>query len=362
MEIKIRREYGIALHYQIRKEIEKLIKREDFTSIPLPQEEKLAEKFKVSRGTVRRAISDLVNQGLLYRIPGKGTFVNKKSLSIEKITIFSPWHLHPEPEIAQNTYEDILLSALRNTIVGRNFSLILKNFEKEEIEFVNVTKESAGIIILNPKRNQKEIVDRISKFSLPSVFIGANLRRKDVNYVTVDNRNGTRKAVEYLIKLGHKKIFFIIGSGSLNSYDNWERYEAFKEICEEKKISFEIKILEKANWREEILKFIEEINKKKNFPDGIITPNVTISLYVMEGIKKIKKKIPHDLSLISFDDFPICEHLNPPLTTISQPIKLLAEKGFEILLEKINNPETKPKQIILPTELISRNSCKERRW
>mgnify|MGYP000116422167 CR=1 FL=1 len=358
METKIKREYGISLHYKIRKEIEKFIKENEFKDEMLPPEEEIAKKFKVSRGTVRRAILDLVNQGILYRIPGKGTFINKKTLSIEKITIFSPWHIHKEPEIAQNTYEDVLLRELRKNILKNGYTLILKNLEKEEIEFTETTKESNGIIILNPRRNEEEIINRVSKFSIPSVFIGANLKRDDVNYVCVDNKNGIRQAVEYLISLGHKYLFFI--GGSPESYDTYERYEAFINICEEENIKHREIIFESnLDWKKELEKFIFKIIKEKELPDGFITGGITLSLYLIEAVKKAGKSLPDDFSLIGFDDFPICSHLNPPLTTIYQPIEKLAEIGFKILCESMKGKKEK-RQIILDTKLIIRKSVKRR--
>lgn len=358
MKMKIKREYGISLHYQIRKEIEKYIKENDFNDKPIPQEEKLAKIFNVSRGTVRRAILDLVNQGVLYRIPGKGTFVNKRTLSIEKITILSPWHLHKDPEIAQNSYEDILMRELRKIVIKSGYTIILRDFDREEIEFIGITKESSGIIILNPTKNHEEIINRMSKFKIPVVFIGANLERNDLNYVAVENKSGIRQAIDYLISLNHKYLFFI--GGSPESYDTYERYEEFIDYCKKKKVKSDAVIIEShLNWEKEVEKIVYEYYENKNLPDAFITGGITLSLYLMDAVKKIKKKIPDDLSLIGFDDFPICSHLNPPLTTIFQPIDLLAKTGFELLEKRIKNPFLKPKQIILPTKLIIRNSCKK---
>jgi len=359
MNMKIKREYGISLHYKIRKEIEKLLKEENFKDKIIPPEEEIAERFKVSRGTVRRAIFDLVNQGVLYRIPGKGTFINNKQLSIEKITVFSPWYFHNESEISQNTYEDILLRELRKEATKNGYTILLKNWQKEEIEYAEVTKESSGIIVLNPKRNDNELINRLSKYSIPSVVIGANLERKDINYVASDNKGGMRQAVEYLISLGHKNIFFI--GGSIESHDTYERYEEFMNYCKKRKIQHNEVILESNfDWSKEVEKILEENLKEKNLATAFITGGITLSLYLIDALKKADKKIPDDISLIGFDEFPICSHITPPLTTIYQPIELLAKKGFEILEEEKKKKNKKRKQVILETKLIIRESVKRR--
>jgi len=351
----LEREYGISLHYKIRKEIEKFISQGNFKNHRLPAEEELTKKFKVSRGTVRRAMFDLVHQGVLYRVPGKGTFVNPKTLSIERITIFSPWRIEEEREVMKGTYVDVLLTELRKVTLKRRYSLVLKNLERKEIEFAEISKESAGIIILNPNRNDREMINRVSKFSLPCVFIGANLERKDLNYVAIDNKGGIRKAIEYLVSLGHRSLFFV--GGSPETYDTNERYEAFVNYCEEKNIKHaEAMIKSNTDWRKEVESILFELSRKKNLPDGFITGGLHLTLYLAEAAGK---RIPDEFSLIGFDDFPLFSFLHPPVTTIYQPVGKLARKGFEILVENIGGKRGK-KQVILETELRVRESVKRR--
>ena len=357
METDIKRKYGVSLHYQIRLKIEEFLKNSDFLSKPFPPEEKLAELFGVSRGTIRRALTDLVNQGVLYRIPGKGTFLNKKTLSTEKITIFSPWSFHKEPNLIDNTYEDVLLRALRKKAIANNFTLILKNLCEEEIEFLNTTKESIGMIVMNPKRNQKEIIKRIPAISIPAIVIGANLKRKDIDYVASDNENGMKKAIDYLISLGIKNLFFI--GGSPESFDTYERLESFKKICKEKMIKYDFVVFgSDTNWKDETINLIKTLYEK-GLPEGFITGGINLSLHLYEGLKMVNKEIGKDISVVGFDDFPICRILSPQLTCISQPLELMAEKAIELLIEKIKNSNKEKKQIILPTELVIRNSCKK---
>ncbi len=359
IETKIKRENGISLHYQIRKEIEKILKKSNFSSSPLPPEEKLAEMFGVSRGTIRRVLSDLVNQGTLHRIPGKGTFVNKRILSTERVTIFSPWSLK-EPEIVHNPYGDVLLRGLSSSAAEKGFTLILKDLNRGEIEFSNATKESAGIVILNLRRSQKDITERIASFSIPVVVIGANLKRNDINYVAADNYGGIKEAVEYLISIGCKRLFFL--GGNPDSYDTEERVNAFKKICKENLIDYGVKILENdIDWKEGTIKIMEELYRKGNLPDAFISGGIGVSLHIYEGAEKIGKEIGKDISFVGFDDFPICKFLSPPLTVISQPIELLAKEGLKLLEERIRSNYREKKQIILPTRLIIRKSCKGRR-
>ncbi|MCM8818359.1 MAG: substrate-binding domain-containing protein [Candidatus Omnitrophica bacterium] len=167
-----------------------------------------------------------------------------------------------------------------------------------------------------------------------------------------------KKAIDYLISLGIKNLFFI--GGSPESFDTYERLESFKKICKEKMIKYDFIVFgSDTNWKDETINLTKTLYKK-GLPEGFITGGINLSLHLYEGLKMINKKIGKDISVVGFDDFPICRILSPQLTCISQPLELMAEKAIELLVRKIKNNDEEKKQIVLPTELIIRNSCKRR--
>jgi DNA-binding LacI/PurR family transcriptional regulator len=80
------------------------------------------------------------------------------------------------------------------------------------------------------------------------------------------------------------------------------------------------------------------------------------------AIKCIEDKglsVPHDISVIGFDNVPTGEFISPGLTTISQPCYELAEKAAKMLLEQIAKPSLPPRKVLLPCELVVRGSTTE---
>jgi LacI family transcriptional regulator len=89
-------------------------------------------------------------------------------------------------------------------------------------------------------------------------------------------------------------------------------------------------------------------------PTAIFAYSDTQAFGVLRAAEELGIQIPHDLSLIGYDDIEIAEYLQ--LTTIRQQLLESGRKGASLLLEAINNPQNKPREIVLPTKLIQRHT------
>jgi DNA-binding LacI/PurR family transcriptional regulator len=78
----------------------------------------------------------------------------------------------------------------------------------------------------------------------------------------------------------------------------------------------------------------------------------------LHAAKRLKLRVPEDVSIIGFDNISVSSMVDPPLTTIDQPVSEIGYQSCELLIEKINNPIIPPKRIFLETELIVRESTK----
>jgi LacI family transcriptional regulator len=76
----------------------------------------------------------------------------------------------------------------------------------------------------------------------------------------------------------------------------------------------------------------------------------------MRAIQEAGLTIPEDIAIVGFDDIPSAATSNPPLTTIRQPISRTGSIAAEMLIDIIEHPETQPRRVVLPTELVIRSS------
>ena len=94
----------------------------------------------------------------------------------------------------------------------------------------------------------------------------------------------------------------------------------------------------------------------KSRPDAFVCRNDPLAAQLLQTLGTLGFKVPDKVRVAGFDDAKIAKLLNPPLTTIRQPVKLLAETAVESLLQRIRNPDLAPRAILLDAQLVVRSS------
>ena len=92
-------------------------------------------------------------------------------------------------------------------------------------------------------------------------------------------------------------------------------------------------------------------------PDAVFVASDTMALGALRAIHEAGLTAPHDIAIVSFDDLPPATIAKPALTTIHQPVHAFGVKAVEMLLDVIKNGPTPPRQVVMETKLIVRESC-----
>ena len=95
----------------------------------------------------------------------------------------------------------------------------------------------------------------------------------------------------------------------------------------------------------------------RELPRAIVCANDQTALGVMSALRKHGIGVPGQVAVTGFDDIPLARHLRTPLTTVRQPIKQLGTTAFDVLYSMLNREPLAARDILLPTELIRRESC-----
>jgi PAS domain S-box-containing protein len=191
--------------------------------------------------------------------------------------------------------------------------------------------------------------------SIPLISIG--LSDDGLYSVTVDNKEGIKSAVSHLIK-SHKskKIAFI--RGPEKNPESQLRFEAFEEEMKMQGLAIDPALVVSGNFLENSGEeaVVTLLEKRKCSFDAIIASNDNMAVGAMKELSKRNIRIPEDVALIGFDNLVGSEYMVPALTTIRQPLYEQGKKALEIAVDILERGET-PKEIVLPTELVIRNSC-----
>lgn len=173
-----------------------------------------------------------------------------------------------------------------------------------------------------------------------------------VTYVGADTNEGMRLAVSYLKQLGHRKVGYL--SGDLNSYIYQKRYQAFFDALREVEMPEENSFAGCAY--QETVCLDEHLPRLlKKGCTAIVCSHDTLAEAVMGRCREMGVPIPEEISIVGFDDLPLCETTEPPLTTIRQNRTELGKSAFCALDSQMEGVPLST--FLLHTELVKRRSC-----
>ena len=201
-----------------------------------------------------------------------------------------------------------------------------------------------GIIMITGSSEFENLISNIPTLTLDRKSANPS------NNITIisDNEQGIRIGSEYLIERGCKHILYL---GSKDNQPAVVREQAFEKIMKEHGTKYQICEFERMTDQEKDALF------GKGF-DGVFAWNDIIAIEFMNYAMQRNVRIPEDIQLVGYDNIKISEWVNPGLTTISQPIKEMADLASQYIIELIQDGIKPPKETVLPNTLVVRKTTK----
>lgn len=263
-------------------------------------------------------------------------------------------------------FYSVIAKSVEDTANKFGYNTILCNGDEnpeKELNYLKVLKSNrVDGIILTPTGKNSEYVNNLISSGTKVVLLDRVIEGVDCDAVLVDNANGAYKAVKYLIDQGYKRIGII--NGYLDRTTGAERLKGYLQALAEANIAKDNSLIKIGDFKKESgKKLTKELLKQVNKPEAIFVTNIDMSMGALITIKEMGLTIPDDIGIVCFDDSDWASILEPSITVIRQPVYQLGSTAAELLIKNIENNEKdlihKSKIIILPTELIIRDSAKK---
>ncbi|MNC18924.1 HTH-type transcriptional repressor PurR [compost metagenome] len=204
-----------------------------------------------------------------------------------------------------------------------------------------------------------EILQAAGSLRFPIVVMDRLIAGEGLINVVVDGELGGYSATRYLIEKGHEHIAYI--SGPANSYDNALRYKGFQRAMQEAGLE------EKTKWklsggfiREGGYKSTKMMLMQGELPTAVFYANDEMAVGGMKALEEGGISVPDDISVIGFDDIQLAEYIQPPLTTIRQPMYESGSLAGHLLFQMLNG-DTVNDFYKLKIELVERKSVLPRK-
>jgi LacI family transcriptional regulator len=213
-----------------------------------------------------------------------------------------------------------------------------------------------GVIFSDIIGNRAQLEDSLDK-GIPCVVINYYVDDLDVSCIAIDNAGGAENAVNYLIELGHKKIAHI--TGDVMTQAAAKRLEGYKRALEKNSIKVRPEYIFETDYSRGAARgAAEKLLKAQDPATAVFVASDAMALEVMAVARELGKNIPNDLSIVGFDDNPSGLYGPVGLTTVRQPLIRMAEESVKELNRLIGPGKKSAKKILLPAELVIRESCK----
>ena len=259
-----------------------------------------------------------------------------------------------------NSFIASYIDGIESNATKLNYKVEILTFDKVEtrsiIKSLN-TNNPDGTIILATELDEDDIL-ALNKINTPVVFLDSYYNLLPCNFANMNNEDSVFDMISYLKNKGHEDIGLV--QGQIISPNFKLREEAFFESLRYHKLKFNDNHYYQisSNYSNTIEEMKRQINPN-DLPSVIFCVNDIIALGCIEALKIMDIRVPEDISVVGFDNLPISNLINPPLTTIDVPTKLIGQSAVDIIHKNIlKTAALYPTKIQIGGRLIIRNSVR----
>ena len=219
-------------------------------------------------------------------------------------------------------------------------------------------KNYQGILLLGTEM-KPESFQPFSGLKVPLVVLDTYFEELNCDSVLINNMQGAYLATNYLIDHGLKTIGYLHSSYSIGNFS--ERADGYYKALRHRKIPTDHPYVHTLapSMEGAYADMLKILRQNQPVADAYFADNDLIAAGAMRAFKECGYQIPENVSVVGFDDMPICEFLEPKLTTMAVPKRMLAELAVERLVSKIKNPKSIVTKIEVSVYLHERMSVKK---
>jgi DNA-binding LacI/PurR family transcriptional regulator len=319
-----------------------------------PSERVLAERFSISRASVRETVAQMIAQGILVRLNGRGTFVNDKSDAVglhhHKSRQLGFWISDRVFHFVQAGYNQILSGF---TEICRLTGCRLRFYPVPEGAGIDLPDNSGpdrldGSIVVGGLN--RDLIERLNQLGTPLILVDL-LNSTDGVSISIDYAKGTRSAIDYLRELGHDRIGFIGFPNSSKYISYWQSLQAHGLSYNPQHVEF----FDSSDLLPGMLagyRAMQKLIARNSRPTAVLITNDYAAVGAIEALTIAGLSVPNDISIIGYDDLG---QAATPLTTIRCNLIEVGRTAAQQLLRWIQT-DRRPGQTTIPVELVIRAS------
>ncbi len=329
----------------------------------------VAERAGVSRTTVSFVlnnvpganISEETRQRVLQAAKELGYVPNAaaRSLASRRTYTLGLVLVRNQSHIAADAFLPQVIHGLAEATRHAGFRLLLEPVEdiSHPDAYIHLVraKQIDGIVLSGPRSDDEQLRALVDE-DFPVVLLG-QLPGNSACFVDVDNRSAARRAVEHLIRLGHRRIGCITNAPPEYT-GGAHRLAGYRDALESADLTFEERLVRFGDFVPESgYQAAHSLLREATPPTALFVASDVVALGAMAAIREHGLTIPDDIALVGFDDVPLARYVDPPLTTVRLPATELGRQAGQMLINLVQHGKVAVRSVMLETELVIRASC-----
>ena len=279
-----------------------------------------------------------------------------KTVTLGVLTAFTP-------EIFRSEYYRLILSGITAAAACTPCEMklaLLRDEEKGDLEKILSRHALEGVLILTWRIHAPDLAElRVGGKVIPSVVINDFVPGLRANVVYTDAASGAKMAMRYLFNRGYRRIG-MIQAPSEDSLDACERERVFREMLTEEGIELDPDHFKKCDYffeEDGYLKTMEMIQTARTLPRALLCFNDDLAVGAIRALRDEKILVPQEVAVMGFDGTERGSFVNPPLTTISQPLEQMGREMVRMLSSLLEKGGSEPLQVRFDSQLVIRQSA-----
>jgi DNA-binding LacI/PurR family transcriptional regulator len=251
-----------------------------------------------------------------------------------------------------------VVSGIEEAAAAHDYSIFLANSGADpdrEMRVVNTLDERrVDGIVVTASRVGALYVPMLSKMRVPIVLLNNQHPSEFAHSVMIANNDASAAATQHLIGLGHRRIAYIGDRNGRQS--DTERFAGYRYALDAADLPFEPELVFHGDGNPEGgMEGIARLLALPHPPTAVFCYDDMTAIGALRQIRKLGRRVPDDISLVGFDDLPVVQYGDPPLTTVRQPMQQMGRLAMETLLDILGGSKSNH-NIKVPGELIVRES------
>lgn len=226
--------------------------------------------------------------------------------------------------------------------------------EKELLESLR-SLSVRGFVLAPTSATDNQHVVKLAREGAPIVLIDRIAKNVRCDSVVVDNEGGAREVVDYLVANGHRRIALLRDESRISTAQ--ERLAGYQNSLQEHGIALDETVIGVSRSTvEHAIEATIRLFSRRDRPTALFTVDSLMTQGALLALRSMGLSIPHDVSLVGFDDFDLATFTDPQITVVAQPIAEIGPLAAKLLLDRLGGKRVAPRHMTFPTRLIVRGS------